>query len=450
MLERFVSVVAGTALPFLLVAACAVVLGGADRGGADGERAHRDRVRRGRRRLQAVAVGLLAGVLFAVLRATAVLGSRTAITLPTLVACVLVDVALVVVLALVVRAAPRGDVVPTSAGAVPGAVPAATGPGRRLLDGADAVACAALALAFFRASPDVVLQLTSFVEPGEAVASSTMLLRALGFVLAWCAVALVAVLYRRAGARAPGRVFGWAAVSLAGIHALVHLTSLLQLLHASHRIQLGGVPFRLLVRLVNAQDLVVVVAAAVLLVPLLVAAARTTRPRPLAENPARERLAQARATHTRRSVLASGVGFALVALTLTVGVRQLDRKVTLSEPEPYTVRAGRAVIPVSSVEDGHLHRYAYTAGDGVDMRFLVVRKSGGAFGVVLDACESCGPVGYYEKDGKIICQACDVAMNLATIGFHGGCNPIPLDFRMASGAIEIETATLDALSSVFA
>lgn len=436
MLERFVSVVAGTALPFLLVAACAVVLGGP--GG--------DSRRRGRRRLQAVGLGLLGGVTFAVLRATAVLGSRTAITLPTLVACVAFDVALVVVLALVVRATPRGDATPTRTGVVPDVA----GPGPRLLEVADAVACAALALAFFRASPDVVLQLTSFVEPGEAVASSTMLLRALGFLLAWCAVALMALLYRRAGARAPRRVFGRAAVALAAIHALVHLTSLLQLLHASHRIQLGGVPFRVLVRLVNAQDLVVVVAAAVLLVPLVVTAVRTLRPRPLAENPAQERLAQARATHTRRSVLASGVGFALVALTLTVGVRQLDRTITLSEPEPYTVRSGRAVIPVSTVEDGHLHRYAYTAGDGVEMRFLVVRKSGGAFGVVLDACESCGPVGYYEKDGKIICQACDVAINLATIGFHGGCNPIPLDFRMASGAIEIETATLDSLSSVFA
>lgn len=69
--------------------------------------------------------------------------------------------------------------------------------------------------------------------------------------------------------------------------------------------------------------------------------------------------------------------------------------------------------------------------------------------MALDACESCGSVGYYEKDGKIICKACDVAINLATIGFRGGCNPIPLDFVMASGSIEIETTALDSLASVF-
>ncbi len=434
MLERFVSVVAGMALPFLLLAACSVVLSG----GVD-----RDRSGRGRSRLLAAGVGVLGGVVFAVLRSTAVLESRTAITLPTLLACVVVDVALVVALALVVRATPEGE-----RDIRPG--PGTDAPSPRLLDAANAVACAAIALTFFRACPDVVLQLTSFIEPGETVASSAMLLRALGFLLGWWAVAVVAALYRRTGARAPRRVFGWAAVVLAAIGTLVHLTSLLQLLHASHRIQLSGVPFRALVGLVNSQGPVVIAAAAVLLVPFVVAGVQTFRRRTRSENPAQERLAQAGATHTRRWVLASAAGFALVALTLTVGVQQLDQKVTLSEPEPYTVRGGRAAIPVGTVEDGRLHRYAYTAGDGTEMHFIVVRKSGGAYGVALDACESCGPVGYYEKSGKIICQACDVAINLATIGFRGGCNPIPLDFQLASGAIEIETATLDSLSSVFA
>lgn len=432
-LERFVSVVSGMAFPFLLLAACSLLFGG-----------DRDRSGRGRRRLLAVGLGTLGGVAFAVLRATAVLESRTAITLPTLVACVLADVALVVVLTLVLRATPE---------AAPGSVPPRAGAATaspRLLAVADVVAGAALALTFFRAAPDVVLQLTSFIEPGETVAGSAMLLRALGFLLGWCAVALVASLYRRAGARAPRRLAGWAAVLLAAVGTLIHLTSLLQLLHASHRVQLGGVPFRVLVRLVNAQDLVVVAAAAVLLVPLLVAAAATFRRRARAENPAEERLAQAGATYSRRSVLAAGAGFALVALTLTVAAKQLDQTVTLSEPEPYTVRGGRAVIPVSTVEDGHLHRYAYTAADGTEMRFIVVRKSGGAYGVALDACESCGPVGYYEKNGKIICKACDVAINLATIGFSGGCNPVPLDFQLATGTLEIQTATLDSLAPVFA
>ncbi|MFC2351246.1 MAG: Fe-S-containing protein, partial [Scardovia wiggsiae] len=43
----------------------------------------------------------------------------------------------------------------------------------------------------------------------------------------------------------------------------------------------------------------------------------------------------------------------------------------------------------------------------------------------------------------------DVAINLATIGFKGGCNPIPVAYESAHGKITIKTADLDALSSHF-
>jgi len=64
MLERFVSVVAGMALPFLLMAACSVALSG----GTD-----HDRSGRGRHRRLAALLGLVAGAVFAILRSTAVL-----------------------------------------------------------------------------------------------------------------------------------------------------------------------------------------------------------------------------------------------------------------------------------------------------------------------------------------------------------------------------------------
>ena len=94
---------------------------------------------------------------------------------------------------------------------------------------------------------------------------------------------------------------------------------------------------------------------------------------------------------------------------------------------------GVATIPFSQVEDGHLHRFAYTAADGTEMRFIIILKNGGAYGVGLDACETCGDAGYYEQDGKIICKRCDVAINLATIGFKGGCNPIPFPYQVDDG-----------------
>ena len=89
-----------------------------------------------------------------------------------------------------------------------------------------------------------------------------------------------------------------------------------------------------------------------------------------------------------------------------------------------------ATIKFSQINDGHLHRFEYKAKDGTSMRFIIIKKNGGAYGVGLDACDNCGDAGYYEKDGKIICKKCDVAINLATIGFKGGCNPIPFDYQV--------------------
>ena len=130
-------------------------------------------------------------------------------------------------------------------------------------------------------------------------------------------------------------------------------------------------------------------------------------------------------------------------------IAQTQKVVTLSPPEDYSLADGVATIKFSQISDGHLHRFEYRAKDGTSMRFIIIKKNGGAYGVGLDACDNCGDAGYYEKDGKIICKKCDVAINLATIGFKGGCNPIPFDYQVKPGKIVIQTSTLDALSSHF-
>lgn len=71
------------------------------------------------------------------------------------------------------------------------------------------------------------------------------------------------------------------------------------------------------------------------------------------------------------------------------------------------------------------------------MRFIVIQKGGSAYGVGLDACEICGPTGYIEKDGQVICRLCDVMMNKATIGMRGGCNPVPLKYTVENGQLYV-------------
>ena len=107
-------------------------------------------------------------------------------------------------------------------------------------------------------------------------------------------------------------------------------------------------------------------------------------------------------------------------------------------------------VNLADISDGHLHRFEYTTSGGVKVRFIVIQKSGSSFGVGLDACDICGPTGYYEKDGKVICKLCEVAMNIATIGFKGGCNPIPIDYKVSNGTLTVPISALEASASIFA
>lgn len=422
MLARFVSVVGGMTLPFLLYAALAVVLGPPRPEGWP---------RASRWRLGASVAGLTAGVVFAALRAAAVIISRTEVNIPTLVACVLADLALLVVLVVLVARPSWGWQ-------------------GRLAPLANAVACIALALAFFRAVPEMILQLTAFIEPGEATFTSDMLLRVLGFLCAWAAVAVLAFMYYRTCRRSPVRLTRAGVVVLGLLVVLTHLTALAALLHGSHIVLLHGQAFRATVWLTNnTAGIVLLAAAGVLLIPMAVAFAATLRRVPEQPNPARRRHEIAERRRSRRWVLASALGFGALVATRTVAVAKVNEVPTLSPPEPYEIRDGNAVVALADISDGHLHRFAYDAS-GTEVRFITILKNGGAYGVGLDACENCGPAGYYEKNGKIICKRCDVAINPATIGFKGGCNPIPIDFTVDGGSLMVPTSALDDSAKIFA
>ena len=161
-------------------------------------------------------------------------------------------------------------------------------------------------------------------------------------------------------------------------------------------------------------------------------------------NPAQERLKKARARLWKLIAGAAAGGYLAGALLITLGVLIGSAEVELSEPESYSVHNESAVINVADISDGHLHRFAYTTSSGVEVRFIVIQKAGSSFGVGLDACEICGASGYYEKDGKIICKLCEVAMNIATIGFKGGCNPIPIEYEVSNGTLSVPLSVLEA------
>ena len=125
----------------------------------------------------------------------------------------------------------------------------------------------------------------------------------------------------------------------------------------------------------------------------------------------------------------------------------------LSEAAPVTLVGDQVTVPASQVTDDKLHRYSVhvddASGHSVEIRFLLFKKPDGNIVTVADACQICGPVGFYMGSQGITCKMCASPLNAASMGQPGGCNPIPLHATNANGQITIAAADLKALTPRF-
>ena len=176
--------------------------------------------------------------------------------------------------------------------------------------------------------------------------------------------------------------------------------------------------------------LIVILAA----VTMVICFAQNVRVKEPWDNPAQHRKLRARNRGHRRIACSALASILVFTLFLTVVKGYDTRVIELSAPETYTVDGDRILVPMESVNDFHLHRFEYKTENDVNVRWIVVRKpNSAAYGVGLDACEVCGNAGYYERNGLVVCRRCDVVMNTSTIGFKGGCNPIPMSYEVENG-----------------
>ena len=180
--------------------------------------------------------------------------------------------------------------------------------------------------------------------------------------------------------------------------------------------------------------------ATAVLIPVLLfcRSLRVTEPY---DNPAQHRKLRAANRNRRRAAAAGVITFAAAIVIMTAVHAYNNREIELSAPETYTFSEDKSeiLISIEDVSDGHLHRFEYVTPNGVDVRWIIIKKTNSAsFGIGLDACDVCGTAGYYERDGSVVCKRCDVVMNINTIGFKGGCNPIPIDYRVENGSIIFE------------
>ncbi|WP_391496185.1 Fe-S-containing protein [Gardnerella swidsinskii] len=391
----------------------------------------RDKPLSARWRLYGLSAGTVAALIFAILRASVVINQRNFINMPALCIAVPLDIAAIIVVIFSHKIVRNWRNCPL------------------LMHISNAIGACCLAFTVFYALPDVILQLTIFVDSSTPPFTSDMLLRALGFVLGVIAAICLSLMVRSLRTTSNAICFKIAVVLSMIILLVQHITSLLQIMQGSILLYMDDFSFSVLVWLINNAPLMIMAQISVFMIPATASVITGFKTAVVGENAAEIRTKRAFKRKSRKSALAALLAAITVILTLTVGVSIMNIKPTLTPPEPYELHDGVATINYVQVSDGHLHRFQYKAKDGTVMRFIIIKKNGGAYGVGLDACENCGDAGYYEKDGKIICRKCDVAINLATIGFKGGCNPIPFPYKAGHGKITIHTADLDVLSSHF-
>ena len=302
---------------------------------------------------------------------------------------------------------------------------------------------------FFCYMPSFFLQMDSFVYYGESAVSTIVLFRVIGFVLAIIMLLLsLFVIYRTGMKLESSKLKGILIFSML-VRGITQLNVIVSRLYSLKVIPKNSTVFVITAYITNnARIFDFALMAVLIIVPVILWLQNIKITESYRNNAEFRKIVY---NMRRRRHLAQFFLFVMIIniLSLSVIKTYANREVPLSAPEDYKLENGHIEITLDSVSDGHLHRYVYEARDGKKVRFIVVQKSQGSYGVGLDACEICGPSGYFERNNEVVCKLCDVVMNKGTIGFKGGCNPIPFEYKVHDQKIKIDIEVLENLSYVF-
>lgn len=302
---------------------------------------------------------------------------------------------------------------------------------------------------FFYYMPALFVQLNNFVYYGESAVSTMVLYRIIGYVFAVVLMILSSIaifkIVRRVDKIYRDKIL-MISLSIWGINQIFIV---LQRLYAVDLIPRSASVFNTIAWVINHAHYIGFSLMIFLIILPIILYLNNMKVKEAFKNPAELRKKKYRMRCNRNLAKFLLILIVINVFSLTYLRAYSGREIQLSEPEEYEIEGDMIVIPLSELEDMKLHRYQYTASDGVHMRFFLIKKSQGSYGVVLDACEICGPSGYYERGNDVICKLCDVIMNRGTIGFKGGCNPIPIPYIVHDEKIKINTQDLDANSFVF-
>jgi len=292
--------------------------------------------------------------------------------------------------------------------------------------------------------PVIITLSTTLVYYGESAISTIVLFRLIGYVLGLvCIICTSLAIYKTLIKLSDMEL----QVTVAGTLCIFGITQIVVILQRWY--SLGIIPrndiiFAFIAAVVNNGNyFTFAIILFIMLAPLILWKKNRTITE-VYHNNAELRKLKARKRNARRWAQFSLTLLFISVFSLSFLRHYVDREIPLSAPEDYVIADGMAMLPLADLQDDKLHRYAYTSEQGIEVRFIAIKKSEGSYGVGLDACDICGPSGYFERNGEVVCKLCDVVMNKGTIGFPGGCNPVPVPYIIHDEKIKIKTVDLEA------
>ncbi len=302
---------------------------------------------------------------------------------------------------------------------------------------------ASVTMVFFYLTPQALKMTGEFIYFGEDGFSTLALLRVIGFLFALLISGLLTLGIYKTHKELPDkryRIYNLIIFIIIGIDYFIRMVMSLQRLKL---VPLNDFVFQTMIIGDNHYRKIIYILLAVCFVALVDVFLRNRHITGTFANPAKKRKRKALLRTRRRWAFELAVFISLSVFTLTVVRYYETKEVELAPAEEYEMEENIIIIPLTALADGHLHRFSYVTPNGYNVKFIAVKKPRGeAYGLGLDACEICGIAGYFERGDDVVCKRCDVVMNKATIGFKGGCNPIPFPYEIANEKIYIDVNEL--------
>jgi len=95
--------------------------------------------------------------------------------------------------------------------------------------------------------------------------------------------------------------------------------------------------------------------------------------------------------------------------------------------------------------DGKAKYYKYTAANGLQIRYFILKSSDGVIRAAFDACDVCWQArkGYRQEGDVMVCNNCGQRFPSVKVNvIKGGCNPAPLNRTLDGDRLIIKIADL--------